>query len=117
MASFLKREKTRFLVEEMSLSLQTGEKPRALSPDNTPLKISGSFQVSQQPDIVAEQAPDIVPTPQAPSTSLPCYRGLPSQETVRKLVEDAFLNKVWSDLMIKCWHMLDFWFQLLLATC
>ena len=108
MTSLLKREKPRFLVEDMSLSLQTGEGPQALSPDNTPLKISGSFQVSQQPDTVAEQAPDIVGTPQAPCTSLPCYKGLPSGETVRKLVEAALLRKVWQT----CWLMLDLRFYI-----
>lgn len=89
MTNLLRQEKARFLVEELSLELQSGEESQTLSPSKSPLKISGSFQVSQQPP---DPAPENLQQPS--SAMLPCYKGLPSQETVRKLIEDAVLSKV-----------------------
>ena len=105
MTSLLRREKARFLVEELSLQLQSGEESRMLSPSNSPLKISGSFQVSQQP---SEPPSESLQKPN--SATLPCYKGLPSQEAVRQLIEVAVINKVRPAIKLSC-------FQLLLQYC
>lgn len=94
MTNLLRQEKARFLVEELSLQLQTGEGLQAFSPDNTPLKISGSLCVSQQPDGTAADGPEHGQLQQSPAAALPCYKGLPTQGTVRKVIEEAVLNKV-----------------------
>ncbi|KAK9836617.1 hypothetical protein WJX74_004447 [Apatococcus lobatus] len=93
MTSLLRREKTRFLVEEMSLQLQTGEPLQALTQHSTPVKISGSFQVSEQSQSAAGQAPEAEASLKPPSAALSCYRGLPNPETVRQLIEKAVLHK------------------------
>ena len=90
MTNLLKRERTRFLVEEMTLQMHQSPDTTALTPETASIMVSGSFEVSQQP----AEAPTTQPGSPA-ALSLDCYRGLPSLQTIRKLVENAMLSKVY----------------------